>query len=174
MCNFTDHWFSISTFSGSFQIFRNDFLPHLNTLDISEGAFDLLFQIYKDQRPSWGEGQYLTESGNISDALRLENYLAAIGNVETETLENREVLDAEYIKKKRRWNKRDGLDGGPSDKELKAAEDAKLEVLWDDLLYQPVWMPAGKPSLNVCLAPAVAGTVDQCGGLQAWIKLFAP
>ena len=100
-------------------------MPHLNTLDISEGAFDLLFQIYKDQRPSWGEGQYLTESGNISDALRLENYLAAIGNVETETLENREVLDAEYIKKKRRWNKRDGLDGGPSDKELKAAEDAK-------------------------------------------------
>mmetsp|Transcript_17165 Transcript_17165/g.39454 ORF Transcript_17165/g.39454 Transcript_17165/m.39454 type:complete len:1600 (+) Transcript_17165:173-4972(+) len=103
----------------------NDFLPHLNTLDIGEGAFDLLFQIYKDQRPTWGEGQYLTESGSISDPARLETYLAAIGSVESETLKNREVTDAEYVKKKRRWNKRDGLDEGPSDSEIKAAEDAK-------------------------------------------------
>ena len=113
-------------------------MPHLNTLDISEGAFDLLFQIYKDQRPSWGKGQYLTESGNISDPLRLETYLAAIGNVETETLENREVLDAEYVKKKRRWNKRDGLDQGPSDEELKAAEDAKqgdYNMMLQDILH---------------------------------------
>jgi len=103
----------------------NDFLPHLTTLDIGEGAFDLLFQIYKDHRPQWGEGQYLTESGNIPDPLRLETYLAAIGNVETETLENREVTDAQYLKKKRRWNKRDGLDEGPSDAELKANKEAK-------------------------------------------------
>jgi hypothetical protein len=84
-----------------------------------------LFQIYRDHRSQWGEGQYLTESGNISDPLRLETYLAAIGNVETETLENREVTDAQYLKKKRRWNKRDGLDDGPSDAQLKAMEEAK-------------------------------------------------
>mmetsp|Transcript_6947 Transcript_6947/g.15735 ORF Transcript_6947/g.15735 Transcript_6947/m.15735 type:complete len:1274 (+) Transcript_6947:620-4441(+) len=78
-----------------------------------------------EHRSHWGEGQYLTENGNISDPARLETYLAAIGSVETETLENREVTDAKYLKKKRKWNKRDGLDEGPSDAELKAAEDAK-------------------------------------------------
>ena len=100
-------------------------MPHLNTLDIGEGAFDLLFRVYREQRPGWGAGQYLTESGDISDPARLEAFLAAIGEVETETLENREKDDAEYVKKRRKWNKRDGLPEGPSDKEIKAAEDAK-------------------------------------------------
>ncbi|KAG7363576.1 XRN 5'-3' exonuclease [Nitzschia inconspicua] len=103
----------------------NDFLPHLNTLDIGEGAFDLLFKVYKEQRPGWGAGQYLTKSGDISDPARLEAFLAAIGSVETETLEEREKNDAEYVKKKRQWNKRDGMPQGPSDAEIKAVEDAK-------------------------------------------------
>ena len=103
----------------------NDFLPHLNTLDIGEGAFDLLFKVYKEQRPAWGQGNYLTECGNISNPARLEAFLAAIGEVETETLEQREINDAAYIKKKRKWNKRDGLPEGPSDAELKASEAAK-------------------------------------------------
>ena len=38
---------------------------------------------------------------------------------------------------------------------------------WDHLLYQPAWIPSSKPSPNFCLSPAVAGTLDQCGGLQA-------
>lgn len=102
----------------------NDFLPHLTTLDIGEGAFDFLFQIYKKQRSSW-QGQYLTESGNITDPMRLETFLAAVGSAETETLESREQNDAVYIKKKRKWNKRDGLPEGPSDAELKATEVSK-------------------------------------------------
>ena len=84
-----------------------------------------MFELYKNQRASWGEGQYLTESGNITDPLRLETFLAAIGSVETETLENREKNDAEYVKKQRKWNKRDGLAGGPSDAELKSTEQSK-------------------------------------------------
>jgi 5'-3' exonuclease len=94
-------------------------------LDIGEGAFDLLFQTYKEQRPGWLAGAYLTESGNISDPARLEAFLAAIGSVEQETLEQREVNDGEFLKKKRKWNKRDGLASLPSDDELKAVEDAK-------------------------------------------------
>ncbi|KAL3943983.1 MAG: hypothetical protein SGBAC_001936 [Bacillariaceae sp.] len=103
----------------------NDFLPHLSTLDIGEGAFDLLFKVYKEQRPDWGKGNYLTQSGDISDPQRLENFLAVIGSVETEVLEQRELDDAAYIKKKRKWNKRDRLPQGPSDDEIKASEDAK-------------------------------------------------
>eukprot|EP00339_Tiarina_fusa_P025244 CAMPEP_0117002688 /NCGR_PEP_ID=MMETSP0472-20121206/4269_1 /TAXON_ID=693140 ORGANISM="Tiarina fusus, Strain LIS" /NCGR_SAMPLE_ID=MMETSP0472 /ASSEMBLY_ACC=CAM_ASM_000603 /LENGTH=1553 /DNA_ID=CAMNT_0004703109 /DNA_START=124 /DNA_END=4787 /DNA_ORIENTATION=+ len=130
----------------------NDFLPHLITLDIGEGAFDLLFRIYQEHRPVWGEGNYLTESGEISDPARLERFLEAIGSVETETLEQRQVSDAEYLKKKRRWNKRDGVPDGPSDAELKAAEDAKkqgYEVMMQNLIaknknatFVDGWAPA--------------------------------
>jgi 5'-3' exoribonuclease 1 len=103
----------------------NDFLPHMPTLDISDGAFDLLFGIYKEQRHAWGHGNYLTESGEISDPTRLEIFLTAIGAVETEILQQREKGEAEYIKKKRRWDKRDGKEGGPSDLELKEQEAEK-------------------------------------------------
>lgn len=103
----------------------NDFLPHLNTLDIGAGAFDLLFQVYKEHRQVWGEGNYLTESGDISGPARLETFLAAIGAVEQETLEQQEIDDALYTQKKRKWNKRDGKDQGPSDAELQEAEEAK-------------------------------------------------
>ena len=103
----------------------NDFLPHLNTLDIGEGAFDFLFKVYKEQRPGWGAGSYLTKSGEISDPARLEVFLTAIGSNEQETLEQREVNEAEFLKKKRKWNKRDGEPALPSDEELEAAEGAK-------------------------------------------------
>jgi 5'-3' exoribonuclease 2 len=105
----------------------NDFLPHLNTLDIGAGAFDLLFQVYRDHRQGWGDGNYLTESGDISDPARLEAFLAAVGAVETEVLEQQEIDDVEYLKKKRRWNKRDGKAQGPSDAELKASEGARKD-----------------------------------------------
>jgi 5'-3' exoribonuclease 1 len=100
----------------------NDFLPHMPTLDIGDGAFDLLFELYKEQRATWGTGNYLTKMGEISDPHRLEVFLAAIGSVETEILTQREKDDAAYLKKRRRWDKRDGKADGPSDSELKATE----------------------------------------------------
>jgi 5'-3' exoribonuclease 1 len=103
----------------------NDFLPHMPTLDIGDGAFDLLFNIYKEQRDSWGYNQYLTERGDIMDAGRLEVFIAAIGAVETEILEKREDDEAVYLKKRRKWDKRDGKDAGPSDEELRAKEEEK-------------------------------------------------
>jgi 5'-3' exonuclease len=99
----------------------NDFLPHMPTLDIGDGAFDLLFSIYREQRTSWN-GEYLTNSGEVSDPQRLETFLAAIGAVESEILEQKEKDEAAYIKKKRRWDKRDGKPEGPSDAQLKNEE----------------------------------------------------
>ena len=103
----------------------NDFLPHMPTLDIGDGAFDLLFQIYKDQRVGWGQGQYLTKSGEISDPTRLEGFLTVIGEAETDILEQREKNDAVYLQKRRKWDKRDGKPEGPSDAALKEAESMK-------------------------------------------------
>lgn len=102
----------------------NDFLPHMPTLDISDGAFDLLFDLYKQQRLGWKEG-YLTHAGEICNPAELEHYLAAIGAMEASILEQREVNEAQYLKKKRRWDKRDGKPAGPSDQELQDAENAR-------------------------------------------------
>lgn len=104
----------------------NDFLLHMPSLDISDGAFDLLFGLYKEQRQSSGAEPYLTSSGTICDPHRLELFIAAVGAAETELLEQREENDAKYLKKKRRWDKRDGKkDTGPTDAELKEMETAK-------------------------------------------------
>eukprot|EP00934_Nitzschia_sp_Nitz4_P004528 Nitzschia sp. Nitz4//scaffold127_size64804//2701//7868//NITZ4_006172-RA/size64804-processed-gene-0.12-mRNA-1//1//CDS//3329534738//4518//frame0 len=106
----------------------NDFLPHLISLDIGEGAFDLIFNTYREHRAAWGKDQYMTAEGEICDPARLEAFLAAIGASETETLEQREINDAEFRKKKRRWNKRDGIKNSmPSDEELADVEATKQE-----------------------------------------------
>ena len=41
----------------------NDFLPHLPTLQIREGALDALIVIYKNQLPTLGD--YLAKNGEI-------------------------------------------------------------------------------------------------------------
>jgi len=103
----------------------NDFLPHMPSLDIGDGAFDLLFNTYKEQRPTWGDGQYLTESGCISDPERLEAFIAVIGAAENDIFEMREENEEEYTKKRRKWDKRDGKPEGLSDAQIAAAEARK-------------------------------------------------
>lgn len=103
----------------------NDFLPHMPSLDIGDGAFTLLFDTWKEQRARWGHGQYLTHAGEISDAARLEAFLRVIGAAETDIFEEREKNQAVLLKKQRRWDKRDGKASGPTDFELHAQEEAK-------------------------------------------------
>jgi len=104
----------------------NDFLPHLPALDIGENAFDLLFDVYKEQRVTWGDNQYLTKAGEISDASRFERFLAFIGAREDAILRDREKNEASFLKKRRRWDKADGNKPLPSDAEM--AEEEALQL----------------------------------------------
>ena len=103
----------------------NDFLPHMPSLDIGDGAFDLLFKTYKEQRVGWGKNEYLQYAGNIVSPDRLEKFLKVIGAAENEIFANKEVNEEAFQKKKRRWDKRDGVKGTPSEEELKVIEADK-------------------------------------------------
>lgn len=107
----------------------NDFLPHMPSLDIGDGAFDLLFDTYKAQRKKWGQNEYLQYAGNIVSPERLEKFLEVIGSKENEIFADREVNEAAFQKKKRRWDKRDGVvTKGPTDEELIAMEKEVSEA----------------------------------------------
>merc|ERR1740136_288991 len=103
----------------------NDFLPHMPSLEIGDGAFDLLFETYRQHRQTWGTGEYMTQCGEVTDPARLEAFLKDIGAAETEIFEKREENEEAYTKKKRNWDKRDGRPAGPSDAEIAAAEKGK-------------------------------------------------
>ena len=104
----------------------NDFLPHMPSLDIGDGAFTLLFDTWRAQRAGWGPGQYLTHAGEVSDPDRLEAFLRVVGAAETDIFEEREKNQAVLLKKQRRWDKRDGkASRTPTDFELRAREETK-------------------------------------------------
>jgi 5'-3' exoribonuclease 2 len=58
----------------------NDFLPHLPSLDIRDGALDYLFNVYKRLLP--GLGDYITKSGGNVNLSHVDVILAEVGAIE--------------------------------------------------------------------------------------------
>eukprot|EP01025_Chloroclados_australasicus_P014270 TRINITY_DN16685_c0_g2_i2.p1 TRINITY_DN16685_c0_g2~~TRINITY_DN16685_c0_g2_i2.p1 ORF type:complete len:334 (-),score=28.11 TRINITY_DN16685_c0_g2_i2:3-1004(-) len=79
----------------------NDFLPALPTLDISEGALNMIFSVYKDMRPKMGG--YIVEDGRIHRQ-RLEMLISELACSEANVLDQR-AADAEYLQNKLNNNK---------------------------------------------------------------------
>ena len=70
----------------------NDFLPHLPSLHIREGAIDAIMAIYKQQLPALGD--YLTKNGKI-DFDRVDLIFNDLAKIEEE-----------FIKSKRQFEER--------------------------------------------------------------------
>jgi hypothetical protein len=65
----------------------NDFLPHLPSMDIRDGALDFLVECYKEMLPSLGD--YLTAPGGNVNLRQVDVILSRVGEIEDEIFRRR-------------------------------------------------------------------------------------
>jgi hypothetical protein len=121
----------------------NDFLPHLPTLDISEGGLDTLLTAYKTLLPTMGG--YLLDKGIIHLG-RAEMIFKRMGEEETNVFQARIDEEERFAARQRRYG--GGGRGGPrgpppreiapdeefDDEAEKKELDAKLQAMSDATL----------------------------------------
>ncbi len=79
-----DDWIFLCFFVG------NDFLPHIPSLDIREGALDSLVNIWKQNIREWGS--YITDSGELNLTI-VEQLMFKMGQVEDKAFVERRKAD---------------------------------------------------------------------------------
>jgi len=90
----------------------NDFLPHLPSLDIRDGALDFLFNVYKRVLPTLGD--YITNHGGEVNLSHVDVILAEVGAIEDfvfnmkHTNEQNEKKSRENYQKNKQLLTRDG------------------------------------------------------------------
>ncbi|KAF8365792.1 xrn-2 [Pristionchus pacificus] len=86
-----DDWVFLCFFVG------NDFLPHLPSLEIREGAIDRLIKLYKDM--VWKLNGYLTKDGDVN-MKGVQQIMVGLGSVEDEIFKRRQQNEE-------RWKERE-------------------------------------------------------------------
>lgn len=91
-----DDWICLCCFVG------NDFLPHLPSLEIREGAIDNLVSIYKKTLEQ--TGNYLTNNGIVNLA-SLQIILKSLSEIEDSTFQRRHEMELAFEKKRQQQQK---------------------------------------------------------------------
>lgn len=92
-----DDWVLMCFFVG------NDFLPHLPSLEIREGAIDRLIRIYK--KAVFKTGGYLTDSGLVN-LTRVQLVLTELGEMEDEIFKKRRETELDFKRRDSEKKKR--------------------------------------------------------------------
>ena len=102
----------------------NDFLPHLPSLDIRDGAIDFLIESYKEMLPSLGN--YVTSPGGNVNLLQADIILGRVGEIEDEVF--RRKKGSEDMEEKRRAGYQKNPNRGPGGIILPPKDRAKAEA----------------------------------------------
>ena len=102
----------------------NDFLPHLPSLDIRDGAIDFLIESYKEMLPSLGN--YVTSPGGNVNLIQADVILGRVGEVEDEVF--RRKKGSEDMEEKRRAGYQKNPNRGPGGIILPPKDRAKAEA----------------------------------------------
>ena len=79
----------------------NDFLPHLPSLDIRDGAIDFLMLVYKEMLPSLGG--YITSPGGEVNLTQVDVLLGRVGEIEDEVFKIKKVAEDSDAEKRSRY-----------------------------------------------------------------------
>ena len=102
----------------------NDFLPHLPSLDIRDGAIDFLIESYKEMLPSLGN--YITSPGGKVNLQQADVILGRVGEVEDEVF--RRKKGAEENEERRRASYQKNPQRGPGGVILPPKDRARAEA----------------------------------------------
>lgn len=149
-----DDWVFMCFFVG------NDFLPHLPSLEIREGAIDRLVTLYKDcvyKTKGW-----VTDSGFVN-LERVQVILAQLGRAEDEIFKKRQQDELSFRQRMRNKNRRFGGGGGSRPAFLPQGQFAP----------RPVGREFNNPSITNAHQEILQGRRNQVQNTQAAIELRA-
>eukprot|EP00535_Pseudo-nitzschia_heimii_P004017 CAMPEP_0197180772 /NCGR_PEP_ID=MMETSP1423-20130617/5265_1 /TAXON_ID=476441 /ORGANISM="Pseudo-nitzschia heimii, Strain UNC1101" /LENGTH=999 /DNA_ID=CAMNT_0042630893 /DNA_START=61 /DNA_END=3057 /DNA_ORIENTATION=+ len=102
----------------------NDFLPHLPSLDIRDGALDYLFNVYKRILPSLGD--YITNHGGQVNLSNVDVILAEVGSIEDYVFTMKYKNEVREKERREQFNARKKLAGGRSLDDPRTATQEKI------------------------------------------------
>lgn len=89
-----------------------DFIPHLPSLDIRDGALDFLFNVYKRVLPSLGD--YITNHGGQVNLSHVDVILAELGGIEDYVFQMKHENEQNSKRKREEWMQRKNEANGRS------------------------------------------------------------
>ena len=149
----------------------NDFLPPLPTLDIAEGALNVLFSTYRELLPTLGGYVSGDDGGGTFNAKRLETILDVMGEMEANVLADRS-RDAQANEERQARKASGGRGFGGRDKNSKP--DAKKPSEVDDRFKRAMAALADGAGADDAVAAALKPdapleptTTDENSGISA-------